>query len=403
MEIRPILSSLRRHKTSAALIVLEIALSCAILCNAIFLVNGRLELMQVDSGVPDDELVYLSVSNVAAEDAPDVGRVEDLAALTAVHGVKSAAAVNQVPYGGNVWGADVRTEFGADSQGVMSAMYLDDGYLLDTLGLRLQEGRAFEPDEYMDMMALQVSGMNIPSVILTRTLADRLFPDGSALGQSMYVWSNQPTLVVGVVDDVLAPGESRALEESYHSLIVPVRMGQGSYLLRTDPDRREEVLAAAVDALNGIYPNRIIGEQKTLAQMQHDFHGRSRAVVWLLVAVCIALLAVTAFGIVGLASFWVQQRTRQIGVRRALGATRAQILRYFQVENFLLVTIGIALGMLLAYSVNQWLMEHYELARLPLYYLPIGGVVLWLLGQIAVFAPARKAAAVPPAIATRSA
>lgn len=403
MEIRPILSSLRRHKTAAALIVLEIALSCAILCNAVFLVNGRLELMQVDSGVPDDELVYLSVSNVAAEDAPDVGRVEDLAALTAVHGVKSAAAVNQVPYGGNVWGADVRTKLGADSQRVMSAMYLDDGYLLDTFGLRLQEGRAFEPDEYMDMMTLQLSGMNIPSVLLTRTLANRLFPDGSALGQSMYVWSDQPTLVVGVVDDVLAPGESRALEESYHSLIVPVRMGQGNYLLRTDPDRREEVLAAAVDALNGVYPNRIIGEQKTLTRMQHDFHGRSRAVVWLLVAVCIALLAVTAFGIVGLASFWVQQRTRQIGVRRALGATRAQILRYFQIENFLLVTIGIALGMLMAFAVNQWLIERYELARLPLYYLPIGGVVLWLLGQVAVFAPARRAAAVPPAIATRSA
>ncbi len=112
---------------------------------------------------------------------------------------------------------------------------------------------------------------------------------------------------------------------------------------------------------------------------------------------------VTALGIVGLASFWVQQRTKQIGIRRALGATRGQILRYFQTENFLLASVGIVLGMLLAYSINLWLMGAYELPRMPITYLPIGAVLLWLLGQIAVFGPAHRAAAVPPAVATRSA
>lgn len=124
---------------------------------------------------------------------------------------------------------------------------------------------------------------------------------------------------------------------------------------------------------------------------------------WLLGIVCMALLLVTALGIVGLASFWVQQRTKQIGVRRALGATRTQILRYFQTENFILATIGILLGMLLAYAINQLLISKYELPRLPLYYLPIGAILLWALGQVAVFGPARRAAMVPPAIATRSA
>ena len=123
---------------------------------------------------------------------------------------------------------------------------------------------------------------------------------------------------------------------------------------------------------------------------------------WLLGAVCIALMVVTALGIVGLASFWVQQRTKQIGVRRALGATRSQILRYFQTENFLLATMGIELGMLGAYGLNQLLMTYYEFPRLPEIYLPIGAVALWLLGQIAVFGPAKRAAAVPPAVATRS-
>ena len=151
--------------------------------------------------------------------------------------------------------------------------------------------------------------------------------------------------------------------------------------------------------------HRIVLEDntKTFEELRHEFYQNQRSMAWLLAIVCIGLLLITALGIIGLASFWVQQRTRQIGVRRALGATRAQILRYFQTENFLLASAGIALGMLLAFGLNQWLMSKYELPRLPLWYMPVGAVALWLLGQIAVLGPARRAAMVPPAIATRSA
>ncbi len=123
---------------------------------------------------------------------------------------------------------------------------------------------------------------------------------------------------------------------------------------------------------------------------------------YLLAGVSVALLVITALGVVGLASFWVQQRTRQIGVRRALGATRGDILRYFQLENFILATAGIALGMALAYAINLWLMHSYQVARLPAGYLPVGAVLLWMLGQLAVLGPALRAAMIPPAIATRT-
>ena len=124
--------------------------------------------------------------------------------------------------------------------------------------------------------------------------------------------------------------------------------------------------------------------------------------VYLLAGVALALLIITALGVVGLASFWVQQRTRQIGVRRALGATKGDILRYFQTENFILATLGIVLGMGLAYGINLWLMKTYSVPRLPAEFLPIGAGLLWLLGQIAVLGPALRASMIPPAIATRS-
>src|SRR5690606_8776475 len=172
----------------------------------------------------------------------------------------------------------------------------------------------------------------------------------------------------------------------------------------TARSRRQEVLDTAVAAMRGNGSDRIILEEntRTFEELRNEYYQAPRAMAWLLGIVCVALLLITALGIIGLASFWVQQRTKQIGVRRALGATRGQIVRYFQTENFLLASIGIGLGMLLAFAINQALMGRYELARLPLYYLPAGAVLLWLLGQLAVYVPARRAASIPPATATRS-
>ncbi len=107
-------------------------------------------------------------------------------------------------------------------------------------------------------------------------------------------------------------------------------------------------------------------------------------------------------GKVGMERLWVKGRRRQIGIRRALGATRGSILRYFQLENFLIVTAGVVTGMFAAYGVNAWLMQHYELSRLPMYYLPIGAIGLWVLGQLSVLSPALRAMRVPPALATKA-
>jgi putative ABC transport system permease protein len=98
----------------------------------------------------------------------------------------------------------------------------------------------------------------------------------------------------------------------------------------------------------------------------------------------------------------VQQRTRTIGIRRALGATRGDILGYFQTENFLIVAFGILPGIVMALGTNLVLMKFYELPRLPLLYLPIGAIALWALGQMAVLHSALRAANVPPVVATRS-
>ena len=410
MELRPILSTLLRHKTAAALIVLEIALSCAIICNALFLIGERIDRLQLVSGVAENEVVRVQLTGIGEDADAEALTRSDLALLRGLPGVKAASVTNQVPFVNSSWNTSVNMVKDQAQPTLGATVYMGDEQFLATLGPRLVAGRDFASDEFIEWSALDApdSKVSIPAVIITRSLADKLFPGQSAIGKSFYSWGDNSIRVVGVVDHLVRPSEQGGAVAHEYSMIFPIHvpfsMG-GNYLLRTDPARRDEVLKAAVAALEKNSPNRIILEDntRTMEELRARYYRQDRVMVWMLVAVIIALLVVTALGIVGLASFWVQQRTKQIGVRRALGATRGQILRYFQTENFLLATIGIVLGMLLAYAINQLLMGKYELPRLPLYYLPVGAVLLWLLGQIAVYGPARKAASVPPAVATRSA
>ena len=410
MELRPILSTLSRHKTAAALIVLEIALSCAIICNALFLIGGRLDRLNLVSGVAEDQVVRVQLTGIGEDADADALTRSDLALLRGLPGVEAASVTNQVPFTNSSWNSSVNLVKDQKQPTLVATIYMGDDQFLAALGPRLVAGRGFSADEFVEWSALDApdSKVSIPSVIITRSLADKLFPGQSALGKGIYSWGDDPIRIIGVVDHLVRPSEQGGAVAREYSLVFPIRVPYsvgGNYLLRTDPARRGEVLKSAVAALEKNGPSRIVLEESTLTmeELRAKYYRQDRAMVWMLAAVIIALLVVTALGIVGLASFWVQQRTKQIGVRRALGATRGQILRYFQTENFLLASIGIVLGMLLAYAINQLLMGKYELPRLPLYYLPIGAVLLWLLGQIAVYGPARKAASVPPAVATRSA
>ena len=410
MDIRPILSTLMRHKTAASLIVIEIALTCAIICNALFMISDRIREVREVSGLVEDELVRVQILSIGSDADQSARTRTDLANLRAIPGVKDATVLNQVPFVNSSWNSGVRLAQEQQQSTLSATTYMAEDQFIETLGLKLVAGRDFNPDEYQEASDL-LDGLtedgSVPGAIITRSLADKLYPGEDAVGKSFYSWGDKPIRVIGVVEHLVRPSQMGGPSAREYSMVFPLRphynLG-GNYVIRTSPERRAEVLAAAKKTLVANGADRIILEDnsKTVEELRHEFFQAPRAMAWLLGIVCVALLLITALGIIGLASFWVQQRTKQIGVRRALGATRGQILRYFQTENFLLATVGIVLGMLLAYAINQLLMGKYELPRLPLHYLPIGAVALWLLGQAAVFGPARRAAAVPPAVATRS-
>jgi putative ABC transport system permease protein len=410
MELRPILSTLQRHKTTSLLLILEIALTCAIVCNAVFMINHRLQHMHMTSGIDEHALVQIQLAEIAP--TPDIyARArEDLAVLRQVPGVQAVALTNQLPMEGREPSSNLKLDPAQRERTLNAASYFGED-LPQALGARVVAGRNLTPGESVNADVV-INGLangdtkGLPAVtMITQALADRLWPGQNPLGKTIYLTDKLGVRVVGVLAD-LARGSPYDDATAHYSFILPIFMGAGkdwSYVIRTRPQDRETVLRAAVAALKKADPERVVTRQRTYDELREQFFADDRAMAGILVGVIVALLTVTALGIVGLASFWVGQRRRTIGVRRALGATRADILRYFQAENFLLASFGIALGMVLAYGINLFLMMHDALPRLPGIYFPVGALALWVIGQLAVLGPALRASHVPPVVATRGA
>ncbi len=405
MSIRPMVSALTRHRASVVILVLEIALTFAVVSNAFALIMQRVARLQLRTGLDDgSHLVYV---NTAGTDRPDAGAIYAtiLDALRRIPGVQSAAAVNTVPFGPREGTAGFYLDTAEKHFGRVADFYYGAPGYLHVMGVRLIAGREFDPSAYRDFKVMPPSG----GVIISEKLATLLWPGRNALGRSIWVGKEHHYQIIGIAASVLRPDPGYAgIEDAYDSLFLPAELGApqtGSYVLRTDPARRQAVLHAAYAAIQRIDPRLVVDRDSSgsITDLRRVFEKNNRIMIGLLGGVIAALMLVTGLGIMGLTGFWVQQRTRQIGVRRALGARRVDILRYFQTENLLLATAGIALGCAAAIGINVWLMAHYAVPRLPMMYLPIGAVVLWTLGQLAVLGPALRAARVAPTTAMRSA
>ena len=400
-QFAPIFSALRRHRLATALIAFEIALACAVLCNACFLIVGQLRALHIESGVAESSLAVINLGCDGCKGADLNARVTT--ALRAVPGVQSVAVVNAVPFSQPTGYAGIsldREHFIA-----VPHFYTGGPDAVETLGLQLQAGRAFRAEDF------QTAELWLPqnnAVWITRAFAQRLWPGQDPLGKEF--WANKYRFrVIGVMAHLTPPdpGGGHGDSAGEWSIFVPVIPGEslhGVYALRANPTDLSRVLREARAAAQKAVPEAVLDLQqsRTVPELRADFFRQTRVMVGTLAGVIVALLLVTALGIVGLASFWVQQRRKQIGIRRAIGATRGDILRYFLAENFLIVTVGIAIGTVMTFALNLMLMKFYEVPRLPLYYLPLGALVLWTLGQLAVLAPAKRAADVPPVVATRS-
>jgi putative ABC transport system permease protein len=407
-DIAPILAALKRGRLGASLLVLQIALTLAIVGNIVFLVGARTAHLSRPTGIDERDMFAMGYRLDTPEGARGQ-RETDLAALRQLPAVADAVAINSYPLRGSGWTEGVSLRPGATDiqaqQGNVDIYAFDERGVV-ALGLALVEGRAFRKEDVTDG-AFNRAPLP-PVVLITRSLAERLFPGRSALGQTLYLTTqpDHPLRVVGVVSHLQTNHAAAAVDESAaeDSVVLPMvdHGPRGLYLVRARPGQFEAATAAVAGALRHANAQRTFGKLRPLSEVRATAYARDRAMAVSLTVICAILVFVTALGIVGLTGFWVERRKRQIGIRRALGATRVAVVRYFLIENAMLCGVGVVVGAFAAWGMNDWLGARYGVPPLPVWMIGVSAVAILAVGQASASFPSVRAAKVDPARAIRA-
>jgi len=362
----------------------------------------RSRMMARPSGV--DEPNIFSISSIGfAESFNERATIEeDLAALRAMPGVVNAIQSNSVPLSGGGWSMGLQTEPGAEIDGTGVALYFVDEHAMETFGLNLLAGENFSATE---VQWRNRGDTDWPDrIIITHAMAEALFPDDpdSALGKTVYINDDEPITISGIIERMQAPwngwdGVERVMLTPQHTLF-----GATRYIIRTEPGQRDALMPQVEKLLAESNRDRIVRSMRTMDETRERSYRGDASMIKILTFTIVLLIAVTSLGIVGLASFSVNRRTKQIGTRRALGASKVAILRYFMTENFLISLVGVLFGAALTVGLNIVMIEAFSLTRIAWYLVPAAMLMLLAVGQAAVLGPARRASAVPPAVATRT-
>lgn len=420
MEMGPILRAMSRNKVRFGLIVVEVALTLAIVANCVAMIRDARAAMTKVSGFDDANLVRVN-SNPFDKAFREDGYLDnalsaDLLALRAMPGVRAVSNTRFLPWQGGGSSTEMRAA-GTRGEMLRTQIYNGDEGTLDALGVSLAEGRNFTREEAeRDTVRLRELGRNrretgadglprekfLQEVIVTRAYGRLAFGDEPLLGKQLEDSDGDLYRVVGVIDAFYNPYGWPIHEYAvfYPNLSRGYEFG-APYLIRTEPGQAAAVAQAVEARLLSVNNGRNLRVQ-TVEEIKAQFFGPQRLVSTLMTCVTVLLVLVTSLGIVGLTSFSVAERTRQIGTRRALGARQRDVLRHFLAENWLLTTMGVGLGVVLAFALNFGLVTVVEGAKLRWPLLAAGVVMLWVAGLLATLLPALRASRIKPALATRN-
>lgn len=398
MEFGPIVRALSRNRMRVLLIVLQIAITLAVIANAVTMIKANRVKMQQPSGFDDDNLLWVHSKPYAEDYNQRSFRISttaaDVRALNSIPGVKAAANTNFLPWAGGGSSTEVQGA-GGDGTKYRTQQYVTSPQILDTLGVHIVSGRPLR-DSDIDVDP----NSKHSTVIISRALEQLVFKGKSAVGQQFVESGGYSDTIVGVFDKFYNPYGWPIHEYTYFAASV-ASFGGARFLVHVEPGKMKEVIPQIEKRLLQVNDGRNF-EFKTIDEFKNQYFTESRIVIGGMTAVIVLLIVVTGLGIVGVTSFSVTERRRQIGTRRALGATKPAILRYFLLENWIITNSGLLLGIALAYALNFVLVTKAGGDKLDWRFVAAGVLLLWLQGLVATLAPATRAAAVSPVIATRA-
>jgi putative ABC transport system permease protein len=403
MELGPIFRSLLRNKTGAVLIALQIMVTLTVMVNAIYIIQERAQHMARPSGLDEANITHIRSIGYGESFNAETSTDNDLRVLREMSGVEDATVINAISVSNSGSSNGYTVEPGRLELLVMAAQYRSDDHAIATMGLNLIAGENFSPNEVVRREP--GTSRADTSVIVTRAMAEALYPDEpaeSTIGRIFYSVDDNALQIKGIVEKLQAPWPTTDFVEN--SIIYPeIDLGGANYyMIRHTPGYRDENLPRIEETLAAQNYSRVLRDNQTFEQTRIITFIPDNAMTQILTIVVSILMFITGLGIVGLAVFTINRRRRQIGTRRALGAGHLQILRYFLVENFVISAAGVLLGAMMTVGLNIFLVQNFDLAPLQWYFVPVGMILLLVLGQMAVAGPAWRASRMSPATATRN-
>ena len=396
----------RRSVLRGALVVTEIALALVLLTGAGLVARSFMRLRSVELGFEPKSVLAMTVNLPSTKYRTGQSlhefRQATLARLAALPGVEAAAAVNWRPLGGALMKGDFKLAGGQQPpRGFLVSKPAISPNYFRVMGIRVLEGRSFTEGD-------NASGAGV--VIVSASVARRLWPGGSAVGQLVSMADEpKPTdwlTVVGVVDDVIQQGlngeRDAAMYEPLTQTSTPFFLSHMNFVVRASGEAGP--LAASmrdvVQTIDRDQPVESLGTMtslisKTIAEPL--FHVR----LLTLFSLCALLLA--AIGIYGVLAYAVTERTREIGIRVAIGAVPRDVVRMIVRRTMALTLPGLAIGILASLAVTRVLGKLlFQVKPTDPATFAVMGIVLFLVALAAAIIPARRASRVDPMVALRT-
>jgi predicted permease len=395
----------RGNRARSLLAVAEIGLALVLLAGAGLLINAFLRLSNVDPGYDPENVLTFQVALPQAR-YPEAQRLQFydqmLTRLQSVPGVRSAAIANTLPLNPGVMRVSMnihgRPEPTRPEELVVADVRIVSAEYLNAMGLDLVDGRAFTGDDREGQ----------PQVLLVnRSFARRYFANESPIGKSLRLGGPNAFEIVGLVDDVRHAGlDAEPQPEIYMDyrqarVALGRAMGGLFFALRTSGDPGAMV-AQARSIVRQLDPQLTMDNVATMEQRVSDSVARPRFYAVMLGIFGAVAMTLAGVGIYGIMAYSVSQRTREIGIRMALGAERREVLGLILRQGLALTAIGVVAGLGVALAVTGYL-RNLLFGLSPSDPVTFGGVSLLLAATalLACYIPARRATRVDPIVALR--
>ena len=388
-----------RSRTQHGLVVAQAALAIVLLTSAVLLLKSFVRLRSTDLGFQPENVAAATFNLPRGTYDPTSQRAfitQLLPTLSALPGVRAAAVASAVPGGRPIrsyFGIQGRT-FPAGTQPVSHLITITPDYFT-VLGIRVVSGRAFLPGDQEGA---------VPVAVVDELFAQRYFPGESALGKRVFAGNDTtPREIVGIVRHVLHAGPTEANEASIYVPFAQAGLsGDPNVLVRAESNV-DAIVRQVHTRIRELGPGVPIYNEQPLDARMASTIGTTRLVSWLAAIFGACAVVLACVGVYGVLAFSVAQRTREIGVRIALGAAPARVVRDLVVSGLTVTATGVVLGVVAALWLTRSLaalLNTVSPADAPSFLL--ASVLFLLVATAAAFVPAARAGRVDPLVALRA-